>query len=341
MSDDFRKLDQGDEPEDLSISSPYGWEYLSDGGQIRCVFSTTKTIKMGTGADARKHESMIYWFVEQLSEERFEARIINIKCVPEGNAELIPLHTLIKDYKPELAFYEDSVLPAMEDLDEILDQGDEYREDGELYSAEMEYERACTIEKKNVRALFGLGLVYSSRKEVGRTRALLAELVGVKAAFDGKNQHLFNEFGISLRKSELFNEAIVYYRRGLDFVKNDEHLYYNLARAHYEDGDWNGCLDGLIMSHRLNPGLGVARDLFELMVGLAEDERLLRRYGKPPVPSKVLMRAKQILAVETGKLSLDDGPIYFSKARGRARGGRDVMGDNDVDIVEIDDVIDD
>ena len=168
-----------------------------------------------------------------------------------------------------------------------------------------------------------------------------SELVGVKAAFDGKNQHLFNEFGISLRKSELFNEAIVYYRRGLDFVKNDEHLYYNLARAHYEDGDWNGCLDGLIMSHRLNPGLGVARDLFELMVGLAEDERLLRRYGKPPVPSKVLMRAKQILAVETGKLSLDDGPIYFSKARGRARGGRDVMGDNDVDIVEIDDVIDD
>ncbi|MDC0336559.1 tetratricopeptide repeat protein, partial [Pseudodesulfovibrio sp.] len=225
MSDDFSELDLGETPDEFDAPSASGWEYLSDGGEIRCVFSSSKTVKMGMGANTRKHESLTYWFVEQVGDERFAIRRINHKNVPSGETTVIELHRLINHFKPQLAYYEDRVLPAMEDLEDILDQGDDFREDGQLYSAEMEYDRALTIEEKNVRALFGLGLVYSSRKEMERTRELLAELVKVKAAFDGKNQYLFNEFGIALRKNELFTESAVYYRRGLDFVTNDENLY--------------------------------------------------------------------------------------------------------------------
>lgn len=335
MNEDIHELDLGDEPEETGTSKVSGWEYLSDGGMIRCVFSSSKTVKMGMGANARKHESLIYWFVEQIDAESFEIRKINTKNVPSGDAEVISIGQLVNDFKPQLAYYEDVVLPAMEDLEDILDQGDEYREDNRLYCAEMEYGKALAIEERNVRALFGLGLVYSSRKELQRTRELLAELVKVKAAFDGKNQHLFNEFGIALRKSNLFAEAVVYYRRGLDFVTDDENLYYNLARAHYEEGNWNGCLEGLILSHRLNPRLQVARHLFEVIIGLAEDEKLLHHYNKPPVPPNVAARAKQIMSVETGSLPLDEGPIIFGKERGRARSG-DIFGDTTGNIVEID-----
>lgn len=320
MSDDFRNLDMGDTPESGSTKTISGWDYLTDGGFIRCVFSTTKVVNMGMGANAKKHESVTYWFIEQIGDELFEARRINDKNVPAGDAEEIPLHRLINDFTPELSYYEDVVLPAIEDLEEILDQGDEYRQDGELYSAEMEYDRALVIEERNVRALFGLGLVFAARREDDRTRLVLSELVKVKAAFDGKNQHLFNEFGISLRKNGMFNESVVYYQRALDFVTDDENLYYNLARAHYENGDWNSCLEGLVMSHRLNPGLDVAGDLFELIIGLADDDRLLERYGKPPVPYEVAMRARQIMAVEKGKLPLDEGPV-FGVRPGRARSG--------------------
>lgn len=335
MNDRNRELDLGDEPEEINAEASSSWKYLSGGGHIRCVFSTTKTVKMGMGANSRKHLSRVYWFVEQVGDGLFEIRQINTKNVPAGDAQVIPMHKLVNEFTPQLAYYEDVVLPAMEELEEILEQGDDYREDGRLYSAEMEYDRALNIEEKNVRALFGLGLIFTSRKEVQRTRELLAELVNVKAAFDGKNQHLFNEFGISLRKVGLYTEATIYYRRGLDFVSDDENLYYNLARAHYEDGDWTGCLEGLIMSHRLNPGLEVAHDLFEVIVGLAEDEKLLRLYGKPPVPPKVAARARQILAVETGKLPLDEGPVIFGGVRGRARTGGP-LAHNDGGIVNID-----
>jgi len=321
MSDEPRDPDLGEDLVCSKYEAPSGWDYLSDGGRIMCAFSTARAARMGVGVNMRKHESLAYWFVEQVDDDLFEARRINARHVPAGDSEPVSLSRLISEFTPQIAYYEEKVLPAIEELKGILDRGDEFREDGRLYSAEMEYEHARGIEEKNVRALFGLGLIYLSRREVRRTRNLLAELVQIKAVFSGKNQHLFNEFGIALRKSSLFSEAVVYYQRALDFVTDDENLYYNLSRSYYEDGDWNGCLEALIISHRINPGLEIVRDLFEVIVGLAENERLLERYGKPPVPRKVLARARQILAVETGRSSLDEAPVVIGPARGRARTG--------------------
>lgn len=322
MSSTMKKNNLDNKADGGKFTLPSGWDYLTDGGVIQCVFSSATKVKMGMGASSSVHEGEIFWYVEQVDGEVFEARRINTKHVPVGNAKTITLQKLVNEFSPQLAYFEDIVLPAMNALEDILDQGDEFREEGRLYSAEVEYERVCIIEEKNVRALFGLGLIFLSRNEVHRTRELLSELVQVKAAFDGKNQFLFNEFGIALRKSHLFAEAVIYYRRALDFVMDDENLYYNLGRAHYEEGDWNGCLEALIMSHRLNPGLEQSRDLFKVIVGLAENERLLIRYDKPPVPAKVVNRVRQILAVETGTLSLDESPVVFGLERGRARAGR-------------------
>lgn len=298
-----------------------GWDFLPGDGAIQCVFSSTAIVKLGQSAMAQRHESTIYWYVEQVEDDLFEARKINAKNVPAGNAESISLRRLLNEFTPRLAYYEEVVLPAMKELERILDQGDRERAHGRLYSAEMEYARARTIEERNVRALYGLGLIFLNRREFSRARTVLSELVDVKAAFDGKNQHLFNEFGIGLRKSGLFDEASAYYRRALDYVKDDENLFYNLARTRYEKGDWEGCLEALIVSNRLNPDLPVARELFRVIVGLAEDERLLERYGKPPVPPDVAGRARNLLAAQTGTLILDEEVVVFNMERGRARMG--------------------
>jgi tetratricopeptide (TPR) repeat protein len=321
MGDGSRRLDLGDTPSVDAGKIASGWDYLSEGGLIRCVFSSTAIVGLGMGATSQKHASEVYWFIEQVDEELFEARKINLKNVPAGNAETIPLRRLLNEFTPRLERYEETVLPAMLALQNILDRGDAERTHGRLYSAELEYDRALNVEERNVRALFGLGLIFLTRREHTRARTVLAELVNVKAAFDGKNQHLFNEFGISLRKSKLFNDATAYYRRALDFVQDDENLYYNLARARYEQGDWVGCLEGLIASNRLNPDLGLARNLFNLIIGLAEDERLLDHYNKPPVPRHVADRARQVLAAGARNLPLDEQAVVYDLERGRARNG--------------------
>ena len=125
----------------------------------------------------------------------------------------------------------------------------------------------------------------------------------------------------------MFAEAAQYFRRALDFVKDDEHLYYNLARAHYENGEWEASLDNLVRCHRINPELEVARNLFEVMVGLGEQrgsgrsdtasQRCLPMWL--PAPGRSWPRA----AV---RLRLDEGPVAagIDIERGRARSGSPV-----------------
>ena len=93
-------------------------------GAVRsvCVFSTIRKTKIGMGSSARTRTTRVLWFVEQTGEESFEARKINPRNVPAGNAEIIPLHRLVNDFTPELAYFEDVVLPAMLELEDILDQ---------------------------------------------------------------------------------------------------------------------------------------------------------------------------------------------------------------------------
>ena len=52
-----------------------------------------------------------------------------------------------------------------------------------------------------------------------------------------EHKHLFNEFGIALRKKGMFGEAIRYYHRAIELTRKDENIYLNLARAHFEKGD--------------------------------------------------------------------------------------------------------
>jgi len=321
------KHDSGSEPGLDALISESGFEFLADGGLIRCAFSTVKAIRVGVGSSSRKHVSQIYWYVEQIDDNMFEMRRINDKNVPAGDVTVISLNRLLDEYTPELAYYEEVVLPALESLEETVGQGDAFRKEGRLYSAELEYGRVLEIEESNVRAVFGLGLIHASRNEVQRTREILKQLVDIQAAFDGKNQHLFNEFGIALRKTRLFEEAVAYYSRALDFVTDDENLYYNLARAHYEADNWTECVEALALSYRLNPELVVTRDLLTVIVKLAESERLSKESGKPPVPSGIGNRARRLLEAEES-LPLDENPVRreeveasFTGASGRARSG--------------------
>ncbi len=154
---------------------------------------------------------------------------------------------------------------------------------------------------------------------------LFRDVLKVRGDFAGRGHHLFNELGILLRKCGLLDLATSAFARALEIVTDDENLYYNLARAHYENDDWDGCMTNLIESHRLNPGLPVARDLLGLVVGLHEDPSLLKRYGKPPVPESTASRAKDLLQVDTDKLTLDESPIAPIE-RGHVRfGGKGVV----------------
>jgi tetratricopeptide (TPR) repeat protein len=271
---------------------------------LKCVFSTVTEIKVGTGTTARKQTSKLLWYVKQCGSNEFGVRKINPQFVPVGDEKVIDQEELLSSYTPEVEIHNTRVEPAMASLKKTIAKGDKHREKGEPLSAEMEYSKALDVDEHNVRAIFGLGLVYLDREDKEKSRAVFEQLLGLQAAFAEEHKHLFNEFGIQLRKSALFDEAVRYYSRAVEISDADENLFYNLARAFYEKNDWEHSIDFAVRALELKADHDHAMNLCLIAVALSDSESLRVRYGKPPVPQKVAKRAARYAKARPGNIEM-------------------------------------
>ena len=219
---------------------------------IRGVFSTQEVRRVGTGTTTRKTVQKTFWFVEQKDKE-IECQPLNTNYVPSGPKRKITLDELIAKFSPEPEFYLNSVFPKMQEMQRNVDNGDTHREKGENFAAEYEYSRALNIDEENVRANFGIGLTYLERGDNGKAQDIFQRLVKLDATFEPEHKHLFNEFGINLRKNSMLQESLEYYHRAIELSPNDENLFMNIARVYLELNDIPQCVDNLLQALSLAP----------------------------------------------------------------------------------------
>jgi tetratricopeptide (TPR) repeat protein len=75
-------------------------------------------------------------------------------------------------------------------------------------------------------------------------------------SFESEHKHLFNEFGIQLRVSGMYAEALAFYTRAQELSPDDENLLYNMARAAHGLGDRKTTLTLLEHCLAINPEHG-------------------------------------------------------------------------------------
>jgi len=233
-----------------------GPEIVRDGAEkIKGIFSTQSVAKIGTGTTQRRTIQKTYWSGEELEDGRIEVQPLNKNYVPSGPKRKLSRDEFLTKYNPEPEFYVSTVFPAMKEVDGAIVRGEKHRERGAAYSAEFEYKQAMAIDEENVRANFGLGLTYLDRGDQVKANDIFERLVDLEAAFEVEHKHLFNDFGINMRKNKMYEQALQYYLRAEGLVGNDEHLFHNIARCFYEKGDVDGCKKYLLKSLEVNPGL--------------------------------------------------------------------------------------
>ncbi|MFN2342740.1 MAG: tetratricopeptide repeat protein, partial [Desulfonatronovibrio sp.] len=150
-----------------------------------------------------------------------------IKDLQDEKARIIvSKDEILEKFSPEPEFYTYTVFPKMRELNKTIARADRHRQKGEGYSAEFEYNNALNVDEENIRASFGLGLTYLERGDKDKANNIFERLVKLDAAFEKEHKHLFNDFGINLRKQEMYAQALEYYSRGLELVENDENLHY-------------------------------------------------------------------------------------------------------------------
>ncbi len=221
--------------------------------RLRGVFSSQELRKVGTGTTTRKTVNKVFWFVDEDAGGKIFLQSINTNFVPTGSKRELTREELLEKYSPEPEFYIQTVYPRMRELDETVNRADQMREKGETFSAEFEYGNALAVDVENVRANFGIGLTYLSRGEVDKADNIFGRLVNLEAAFQEEHKHLFNEFGINLRKNKMLKQSLEYYQRALTLTKADENLFINIARVELELKQFADCLAHLEKALLIDP----------------------------------------------------------------------------------------
>lgn len=243
--------------------------------RIKGIFSTQSVSKTGTGTTTRRTISKTYWTALELDGNIVEVQPLNKRFIPAGQKERIPKEQFLERFSPEPEFYVSTVLPAMRNLEGALRRGETHREQGETYSAEFEFSAALKVDEDNVRATFGLALTYLDRGDAGKAEDLFKRLVNLEASFEPRHKHLFNEFGISLRKSHMYAQAMEYYERALELTDDDENLLVNIARVHYERNDARRCILLLKEALELNPRHAEAGQFWDFLKANGDLDRNL------------------------------------------------------------------
>ena len=253
---------------------------------VRGVFSTQEIRKVGTGTTTRKTVQKTFWFVEQHGDV-IECQPLNANYVPSGPKRKITMDELIAKFSPEPEFYQMSVYPKMREVEQSVNNGDSHREKGETFAAEYEYTRALKVDVENVRANFGIGLTYMERGELDKAQDIFDRLLKLDGAFDAEHKHLFNEFGINLRKNKMLAQSVEYYQRALQLTANDENLHMNLARVLLETRDMDGCLEHLFTALTLAPRHEVSLKFLKWLL------------QKSMVPAEKLDRVRELLTASS------------------------------------------
>ncbi|MDR2573227.1 MAG: tetratricopeptide repeat protein [Desulfovibrio sp.] len=220
---------------------------------VRGVFSTQEVRKVGTGTTTRKTVQKMYWFIEQRGNE-LDCQPLNTNYVPSGPKRKITMEELISKFSPEPEFYMNSVFPKIQELEQAVNKADEHRQNGDTFSAEYEYSRALKVDVDNVRANFGIGLTYLERGDTDKAQNIFERLVKLDNAFEAEHKHLFNDFGINLRKNKMLAQSLEYYQRALDLSPQDENLHMNMARVFLETKDIAKCIEHLFKALDIAPG---------------------------------------------------------------------------------------
>ncbi len=217
------------------------------------VFSREESFWIGTGATRRKTVNTMYYFAESRDDGQVSLRALNARHLPSGDELVMELDDFLSAFRPEPEIYHEKTIPALRQLSKSLAKAERLRGTGQPYGAEMAYKDALNLDADNVRGNFGLGLTYLDQGKKQEAEGVLKHIVKLEGSFEAENKHMFNEFGIKLRKSKMYEQALAYYATAYKVAKRDEHLCYNIARTLYDKGDLKTCQRYLEKALALRP----------------------------------------------------------------------------------------
>lgn len=268
------------------------------------VFSTRDTGKGKT-----------FWGVDQTGPTTFSARTLDPDGRPTGLPMPLTREEFLRRFEPEVEYFGQRILPGLG----AAAHGDPFRSPGGDAPAARLH-----AEETGIRALFELGLLYLDGREEDRCRTVFRDLARLKAPLRPVHKHLFNEFGIRLRKRRLYDEALELYGRAAELAQDDEHVHFNMARTAYDKGDWTGCVKHLTDCLERNPRVPQARRFCLHLVGRDEEKTARLEKTHPNMARIIMAESRKLLdrLLEAADIPAREAEGQRARIRERTEGAR-------------------
>jgi tetratricopeptide (TPR) repeat protein len=214
----------------------------------------------GMGATKQKQERVIYYYAEKKDATGVFIQPLNQNAFPSGEKTLVTDEEFFAKYRPEPLYFYNKVKVAMDAVESGLDKGQKALEHGRDNVAEKEFKKALAVDEKNVRAIFGLGTAYLSSDNKESALEVFEKIMSLEMSFSPRHKHMFNDFGMRLRKGGMFEQALQYYEKAAAQLKgDDENLYFNIGRANYDLKHYREAGEWLRKALSVNPGFAEAK----------------------------------------------------------------------------------
>ncbi len=215
------------------------------------IYSQTKKIKVGAGGTAKVTEITNYYQEVEKDENKVLLRLLDIDDQPVGSPMAVPREEFLREYVYRPEYVQKKKAVKTQKVEGHVRAGDYHFQKNEFFSAEFEYGKALALDQNHLRANLGKGKALFAAGDKEEAKKVFTRLSKLDALYEKENKHIFNEVGIELRKKGLFAEAIMNYRKAISIDTEDEVLYYNLARAFFEQGDHREAIDLLKTALRI------------------------------------------------------------------------------------------
>jgi tetratricopeptide (TPR) repeat protein len=226
---------------------------MQESPAILGVFRQDRIQKAGrTVAATREFTQSLLWLVLALDAERCLALPLGENNLPGKVRTPLARRDLAASYVPEPALFRDRLLPVLLSLRERLAQGG-------AAMAEM------SMGEAQVLGALSLDLPGPWADSQGAARVLLDSLPADMDDFPFETAAAINDEGVALRRARKPERAVAYLSQALTITPRDDHLIFNLARAHFDNRDVENCRGCLAKALSMNPGLSVAQRFLDYL----------------------------------------------------------------------------
>lgn len=223
---------------------------------------------MGTTQTSKDMHDLHYWV-----KENSEGEIDLYYLKPDGTATAIVVETMAMA-NFETRFQDCSnhscnfkVKTDQEKKEEKTEEkirlGEKHLDKKEYNAATFEFGQALKVDQENLKANFGKGKAHIALGETEKAKEHFERMAQNEKLYSEDHKHLLNELGITLRRNNMFNEAIKNYQKALEIDTTDEALYYNMARAYKEWGNKPEALNNIRKAVELSPKFTEALDFLK------------------------------------------------------------------------------